>query len=50
MQQEYLAANIIEIYRKHAQAWTALRGENLDEKAWLDRFLAVLCCLHRQKF
>lgn len=39
--QQYLAKNIIEIYRKYAGAWTALRGEYLYEKAWLDRFLAV---------
>lgn len=37
-----LAQNIIEIYRKHARAWTALRGQFLYEKAWLDHFLALI--------
>ena len=40
--QSHLAENIIEIYKKHACAWTALRGEFLYEKVWLDRFLALL--------
>ena len=35
-----LAQNIIEIYKKHARAWTELRGNVLYEKAWLDHFLA----------
>jgi trans-aconitate methyltransferase len=35
-----LAQNIIEIYKKHARAWTELRGNFLYEKAWLDHFLA----------
>lgn len=38
----HLAENIIEIYKKHARAWTELRGEFLYEKAWLDRFLALI--------
>jgi SAM-dependent methyltransferase len=33
---------IIEIYRRHAQAWASDRGRVLTEKAWLDRFLAPL--------
>lgn len=37
-----LADNIIDIYKKHGRAWAALRGEFLYEKAWLDRFLALL--------
>ncbi|OUY05582.1 class I SAM-dependent methyltransferase [Acinetobacter populi] len=40
--QEHLAKNIIEIYRKHGPAWTALRGKFLYEKDWLDKFLALL--------
>ncbi len=35
-----LAQNIIEIYKKHARAWTELRGNFLYEKTWLDHFLA----------
>ena len=37
-----IADNIIDIYKKHGRAWTALRGEFLYEQAWLDRFLALL--------
>lgn len=37
-----LAQNIIEIYKKHARAWTELRGNFLYEKAWLDHFLALI--------
>ncbi|OTG90003.1 class I SAM-dependent DNA methyltransferase [Acinetobacter sp. ANC 3813] len=40
--QAHLAQNIIEIYKKHGRAWTALRGGHLYEKSWLDAFLAVL--------
>ena len=36
------AQNIIEIYKKHARAWTELRGNFLYEKAWLDYFLALI--------
>ena len=39
---DYLAAQIISIYRRHAKAWTDLRGQLLYEKAWLDRFLDFL--------
>ena len=39
-EQQSLADNIIEIYKKHARAWTELRGNFLYEKAWLDHFLA----------
>lgn len=42
MNQEHLAENIIQIYQKHGKAWTDLRGTYLYEKAWLDRFLALL--------
>ena len=37
-----LAQNIIEIYKKHARAWTELRGNFLYEKTWLDHFLALI--------
>ena len=39
---DYLAAQIISIYRRYAKAWTDLRGQWLYEKAWLDRFLDFL--------
>ena len=37
-----LAAQIIPIYKRHARAWTALRGQVLYEKNWLDRLLRYL--------
>lgn len=40
--QSFLADNIIEIYKKHAHAWTKLRGEFLYEKAWLDYFTSLI--------
>lgn len=40
--QSALAKNIIEIYKKHARAWTELRGDFLYEKAWLDLFLSLI--------
>ncbi|CAM2873011.1 class I SAM-dependent methyltransferase [Acinetobacter celticus] len=40
--QAALAQNIIEIYKKHARAWTELRGDFLYEKAWLDLFLSLI--------
>ena len=40
--QSELAQNIIEIYKKHARAWTELRGQFLYEKTWLDHFLSLL--------
>ena len=40
--QSALAQNIIEIYKKHARAWTELRGDFLYEKAWLDLFLTLI--------
>ena len=40
--QSALAQNIIEIYKKHARAWTELRGNFLYEKAWLDLFLSLI--------
>lgn len=33
---------IIGLYRRHAQAWDRARGRSLFEKAWLDRFAALL--------
>ena len=40
--QSHLAKNIIDIYKKYGQAWTALRGDFLYEKAWLDHFLSFI--------
>ncbi len=36
------AGRAIEIYQRHAGAWSRDRGDRLIEKAWLDRFLALL--------
>lgn len=41
-EQQLLADNIIEIYKKHGRAWTQLRGEHLYEQLWLDHFLSLL--------
>ena len=40
--QSDLAQNIIQIYKKHARAWTELRGQFLYEQVWLDDFLSLL--------
>jgi SAM-dependent methyltransferase len=36
------AARVIDIYRRHAEAWTAARGVVLWERAWIDRFSVML--------
>jgi cyclopropane fatty-acyl-phospholipid synthase-like methyltransferase len=36
------ANNIIGLYRRHATAWARLRGRDLTERKWLDRFIAHL--------
>jgi SAM-dependent methyltransferase len=36
------AGRVIEIYQRHADAWSRDRGDRLIEKAWLDRFLSLL--------
>jgi trans-aconitate methyltransferase len=36
------AGRVIEIYHRYAGAWARDRGDRLDEKVWLDRFLALL--------
>jgi SAM-dependent methyltransferase len=33
---------IMDLYQRHAEAWDRERGRSLLEKAWLDRFLALL--------
>ena len=36
------AAKIANLYERHAAAWDSARGKNLFERAWLDRFRALL--------
>jgi SAM-dependent methyltransferase len=36
------ADRIIDLYQRHARAWDKARGRNLFERAWLDRFTALL--------
>jgi SAM-dependent methyltransferase len=36
------AENVVGLYRRHAAAWSRLRGCHLTERRWLDRFLALL--------
>jgi SAM-dependent methyltransferase len=36
------ARRVSEIYQRHARAWSRDRDHSLIEKAWLDRFLALL--------
>jgi SAM-dependent methyltransferase len=36
------AGNIIGLYERHARIWDESRGKNLFERAWLDRFTALL--------
>jgi trans-aconitate methyltransferase len=36
------AARIVKLYDRHARAWSRDRGDRLVERAWLDRFLALL--------
>jgi SAM-dependent methyltransferase len=36
------ADQVVGIYDRHAGAWSRDRGDHLQEKAWLDRFLAPL--------
>jgi SAM-dependent methyltransferase len=36
------AANIVDLYERHAQAWDRDRGKDLVERAWLDRFRAAM--------
>jgi len=36
------ATRIIELYRRHAGAWTSARGVVLSERAWIDRFVHLL--------
>jgi SAM-dependent methyltransferase len=36
------ANRITSLYQRHAEYWDRLRGRNLSEKPWLDRFFALL--------
>lgn len=36
------ADQIIGLYRRHAQAWAHLRGSELEEEVWLEKFVRVL--------
>lgn len=36
------AESIVDLYRRHAAAWAAARGTELRERAWIDRFAALL--------
>lgn len=36
------ADRIVDLYRRHAGAWAAARGTELTERAWIDRFAALL--------
>ncbi|MDT0683247.1 class I SAM-dependent methyltransferase [Roseicyclus sp. F158] len=36
------AADIIDLYRRHAGAWIAMRGTRLTEGVWLDRFVGLM--------
>lgn len=39
---ENAADNITDLYHNHAASWVRLRGSNLIERSWLDRFLASM--------
>jgi SAM-dependent methyltransferase len=39
---ESAAGRVIDLYQRHAVAWSRERGERLPERAWLDRFLGLL--------
>jgi SAM-dependent methyltransferase len=36
------AERIVDLYRRHARAWTAARGTELRERAWIERFARLL--------
>jgi 2-polyprenyl-3-methyl-5-hydroxy-6-metoxy-1,4-benzoquinol methylase len=36
------AARIIDLYRRHAGAWTTARGTVLSERVWIERFADML--------
>src|SRR5689334_18608600 len=36
------AERVVDLYRRHAGAWAAARGAKLAERAWIERFAAML--------
>lgn len=36
------ADGVVGVYRRHAEAWAAARGTTLPERAWVERFAAML--------
>jgi 2-polyprenyl-3-methyl-5-hydroxy-6-metoxy-1,4-benzoquinol methylase len=36
------AERVVDLCRRHAGAWAAARGTTLGERAWIDRFAAML--------
>lgn len=36
------AERVVDLYRRHAGAWAAARGTRLRERAWIERFAAML--------
>ena len=36
------AERVVDLYRRHAGAWAAARGAELRERAWIERFAAML--------
>ncbi|MFV0624723.1 class I SAM-dependent DNA methyltransferase [Sphingomonas sp. ac-8] len=37
-----LTPTVLDVYQRHGEAWAALRADELVERAWLDRFCALL--------
>src|SRR5579859_7283680 len=36
------AERVVDLYQRHAGAWAAARGTKLAERAWIERFAALL--------
>ncbi|HEY3958852.1 MAG TPA: hypothetical protein VGM53_36280 [Streptosporangiaceae bacterium] len=43
------AERVVDLYRRHAGAWAAARGAKLAERAWIERFAAMLGLAGAQK-
>jgi trans-aconitate methyltransferase len=39
---ESAASRVVDVYQRHADAWSRDRADRLPEKAWLDSFLTLL--------
>jgi SAM-dependent methyltransferase len=37
-----LAVDVVDLYRRHAEAWAAARGSTTGERAWVDRFASMV--------